>query len=333
MDESVSMELRRKRARTMRAISVRLHNMKKMKINRLAPAATLKNRANKVARQMLRKKLAGKAGKNYASLNLSQKMAIDRMVDHAPKARLRAVAKRLLPFVTRAEHTRLATVRGHKELKESTSHKQRMHRAAAAERSAHKRKAGTGFGQNRHRINMKGLGRANNRQARTELLKQMGGQMTGNKLKDAGIRDILIDRKSRLSSIRSRSSARRFSSRGSRSDLARRSRKNFNRYDLQNRGFASLKNSYTVHDEFAELMAEGVINKKFEALFIRGLAARNKVEQYKRVFRNLSGNVRLVRYQSDITKMLKDLVQIITDDDTIYRRIRLILQKKGKTYG
>lgn len=335
MQESVSLELRRKRARKMRALSVRLHKLKRNKMNRLASAATLKTRARKVARQMLRKKLAGRHGKNYANLNTAQKMAVDRLVDQAPKAKLKAIAKRLVPFVTRAEHSRLADFRKSKSkvteaVSEGVSHKQRMERIAAAQRSAHKRKAGTGFVQNRHRENKGGLGRKLNRQARLELLKQQSGSLakgnsSGAKYANAAKREMLVNRPGRLAAIKSRVKQRKSSSRGKRADLQRRSKRDFNRYDVAIRGFASLRSSF--EDEFAMVLAEGK-NKKFEQLFIRGLVPRNKVEHYKRIFDDVPNNIRLRRYQADIAKILNDLVEMITSDDFIYRRTRLNLLKK-----
>ena len=249
-----------------------------------------------------------------------------------PKTRLKSLAKRLVPVVLKAETARLVSLRNHSKSKVAeqfdeahVSHKQRMHRKAAAERSAHKRKTGSGHDSNKYRIG-KGLGRSLNRLARAEILKQMGGKLTGRSLTDAGIRGMLIDRPDRAKTVASRSKRRKDEKRGSRADHARRSTR-ANRYTHDRRGgHGSLRNSYDIDFEVAMMLAEG--NQKFEDLFIRGLVSRRKVEQYKRIFKDLDQNIQFRRYQEDIAEILEDLIKIITDDDVIYRRVRLGLQKK-----
>ena len=207
------------------------------------------------------------------------------------------------------------------------SHKERMYRKAAAERSAHKRKSGTGHDSNKHRENPGGLNRKLNRLARSEVLKQMSSKLTGRAFSDSAIRGMMIDRPGRSDSIKKRSAGRHDRNRAKRSDQARRSTRG-NKYSVDTRGgWGSLRSDYENDMEFAAFLAEGH-NRKFEDLFIRGLVPRNRIEQYKRIFDDVEKNIKLVRYQKDIADILDTLVDSITDDDMIYRRVRINLQKK-----
>ena len=159
--------------------------------------------------------------------------------------------------------------------------------------------------------------------------KQFGGKLKGREFTDAATKAMLIDRPERLKAIRNRAAARKAEKRGSRADHSRRSTRG-NQYGIGKslRGHGALRSDYTEADfEFDMMLAEG--NDKFEQLFIRGLVPKGKVQHYKRIFKDVKETITLRRYQDDIAEILEDLIKIITEDDVIYRRVRLGLQKKS----
>jgi predicted kinase len=109
LDEAMSIQARRQRALTMRKyagkIAAARRRMKKKKAN----LGKLKQRARKAAIKIIRKKVAGKKGVNYANLNPAEKMLIDKKVEKK-KAAIEKIAKRLLPQVKKAELTRLSNL-------------------------------------------------------------------------------------------------------------------------------------------------------------------------------------------------------------------------------
>ena len=140
--EKVSYEERQKRSRRMHNIVHKLTRAKEIKSTKYASKETLHARALKLARMILRKRVAGVQGSKYATLNTAQKMAIDKLVDSLPKKRHKELARRLLPFVVKSEQTRLMALRASKSksIKEELSTSRRLRHMAGAQRSAHKRK-------------------------------------------------------------------------------------------------------------------------------------------------------------------------------------------------
>ena len=69
----------------------------------------LKQRARKAAIKIIRKKVAGQKGVNYANLNPGEKMLIDKKVEKK-KAAIEKIAKRLLPQVRKQELSRLSNL-------------------------------------------------------------------------------------------------------------------------------------------------------------------------------------------------------------------------------
>lgn len=109
----LSIVQRLKRARQMRRMAPRMKRMRAMRKFRMAPKERLKFRAQKQARNLIRKRVAGNLGAKYATLSASQKIAVDRLV--AKKSgRVNKIATRLLPKVRKAEVERLKAVRNRK---------------------------------------------------------------------------------------------------------------------------------------------------------------------------------------------------------------------------
>lgn len=106
LNEALSIQQRRKRGLVMRRYRQKIKRARMMAQRRLARSDTLKRRANKAARQFLRKRVAGSRGVKYAALSPTEKMQVDRLVDKR-KSGLKRIAQRLLPMVRRKETQRL----------------------------------------------------------------------------------------------------------------------------------------------------------------------------------------------------------------------------------
>lgn len=94
-------------------------NRHKMKIGRdrakrrMANLETLKKRAKKAARKMLKNKFA--KNRRYAELGDGEKMQIDKRIEKVSKNRLAALERKLLPKIKKAERDRKRAMSGKKE--------------------------------------------------------------------------------------------------------------------------------------------------------------------------------------------------------------------------
>lgn len=108
VNEVLDMEQRRKRAMVMRRNRPKIERAKEIAKKKMAPDDKLRKRAFIHARQLVRKRVAGERGSNYADLSASEKMMIDRQVEGKKKL-IKAIATQLLPKVKRAESQRLSS--------------------------------------------------------------------------------------------------------------------------------------------------------------------------------------------------------------------------------
>jgi nicotinic acid mononucleotide adenylyltransferase len=114
-ESSLNLQQRQKRSRLMKRLSKKIQRKKEIAKKRMANSEKLQKRAMKKARALIRKKVAGKKGENYASLSSAEKIAIDKMVDRK-QSMIAKIAKKLLPKVRKAEMERLKQARStHKE--------------------------------------------------------------------------------------------------------------------------------------------------------------------------------------------------------------------------
>jgi hypothetical protein len=107
-EKVLDIQARMKRAAVMRRYENKIQRSKEMAQRRIAPEKNIKKRAYSAARQILRRKVAGARGAEYAQMGPSEKMAIDRLIDGKAKV-VKKIALRLMPKVRAAEHTRLAS--------------------------------------------------------------------------------------------------------------------------------------------------------------------------------------------------------------------------------
>lgn len=116
LDEKVlDITQRQKRAQIMRRYKAKIERSREIAQNRLAPEKNIKKRAYAQARQIVRKRFAGKRGAEYEKLGPSEKMSIDRAIEK--KAGLiKKIALRLIPKVKSAEAKRLQSFHQGKQL-------------------------------------------------------------------------------------------------------------------------------------------------------------------------------------------------------------------------
>lgn len=109
LDETVlNIQQRQKRGLIMRRYKAKIERAKELSQKRMADDKKIKKRAYAQARQIVRKRVAGKRGAEYEQLGPSEKMAIDRAIDKKAAA-IKKLALRLIPKVKQAEQQRLHT--------------------------------------------------------------------------------------------------------------------------------------------------------------------------------------------------------------------------------
>lgn len=101
---------RRKRAILMKRREPRLQRQRMIALKRFAGNLALMRRARKVARNIVRKRFAGKRGADYTKLSTGDKIAVDKQVQ-GKQGLVNTLAKRLLQKVRRKEAARLTKMR------------------------------------------------------------------------------------------------------------------------------------------------------------------------------------------------------------------------------
>ena len=99
------------RGRVMKRLAPKMARAKKMKAKRMADPNQLKVRAQRAAIAIVRKKVAGDKGVNYANLSPSDKINVDKRVQKK-SALIQKIAKKQLPKIRKAEQERLKALRG-----------------------------------------------------------------------------------------------------------------------------------------------------------------------------------------------------------------------------
>jgi len=113
VNEVLTIQQRRARGRVMKRLAKRIAIARKRKMRKVAGADQLQKRSMKAAKNILRKKIVGKKGENYAALSPQQKMVIDKMVQKKAGA-IPRIAKKLLPKIKKAEKERIKSLRAKK---------------------------------------------------------------------------------------------------------------------------------------------------------------------------------------------------------------------------
>lgn len=114
-----SITIRRKRSNQMRRMTPKLTRLRDVARNKIADESRLTRRSQKLARNLVRKRFAGTRGSKYRELSVSDRIAVDKMLDGKAKLIAR-LAQRLMPVVRKSEQLRLQGVRRGKRPKKVT---------------------------------------------------------------------------------------------------------------------------------------------------------------------------------------------------------------------
>lgn len=113
INEILSIQQRRKRKVAMRRIKHRIARGRRIAQKKMANPAKLKTRAQRSARNMIRKRVAGSRGGKYRDLSPAARMQVDKQVNRR-KGLVKKVSKRMMPKVRKAERERLKSYRAKK---------------------------------------------------------------------------------------------------------------------------------------------------------------------------------------------------------------------------
>jgi hypothetical protein len=116
LERVVSLVQRRKRAISMKRREPKMVRRRQILKTRLASKEKLMQRAMRMAKQMLRRKMAGSRGSQYQYLGPTERLNIDKMIEPRAKA-IKKIAMRLLPRIQSGERKRLSAVQTGKSTK------------------------------------------------------------------------------------------------------------------------------------------------------------------------------------------------------------------------
>ena len=116
IERVVNLLQRRKRAISMKRRMPKMAMKRKILKSRMASNDKLRQRAMRMAKQMIRKKIAGIRGVGYSGLGTSEKINIDTRLK-GREASIQALARRIMPMVKRGEIKRLSAVQSGKSTK------------------------------------------------------------------------------------------------------------------------------------------------------------------------------------------------------------------------
>jgi nicotinic acid mononucleotide adenylyltransferase len=116
VDEVLTLQARRKRALMLKRMMPRIMRARKLKKNRMATPEMLRRRALRAARTIIRRKIIGAKGANYAKLSVSMKIQLDKRVATKQKI-IQRIAKRLAPKIRQKEMVRLRNAKSPKDKK------------------------------------------------------------------------------------------------------------------------------------------------------------------------------------------------------------------------
>lgn len=106
LSEVLSLDQRRKRAVIMKRYGAKIERARELAKKRMASTEKLKKRSYIQARDIVRKRVAGRRGTEYATLSPSEKIQVDTAVEKR-KGAIKKIASRLMPKIKAAEYARL----------------------------------------------------------------------------------------------------------------------------------------------------------------------------------------------------------------------------------
>jgi hypothetical protein len=114
---------RQKRARIMKRLEPKLERARAIAQKRSATKQKLQVRAERAAREILKRRFSGIKGKPYAELSVSQKIQVDKKLE-GKAALIKRLAARLLPKIRRKEFERLSSFYKGSQMKSMHSEKE-----------------------------------------------------------------------------------------------------------------------------------------------------------------------------------------------------------------
>mgnify|MGYP001282581250 CR=1 FL=1 len=108
IEKPMSPQQRMQRARIMKRLAPKLAMKRKIAMKKKAPTEKLLQRAEKQAKDILRKKFSGKA--EYNQMSFAQKSQVDKKVEKK-KALIKKIGKKLLPKLKKAETERIKALK------------------------------------------------------------------------------------------------------------------------------------------------------------------------------------------------------------------------------
>ena len=110
LNEVLNFQQRLKKSRLMKRLAPKIARMRKIAAKKMKSTAKLFKLAQKAAIRLVRKKVAGKKGENYANLSPADKMNVDKKVQ-MKKPMIQKIARRLLPSVRKSTMDKIAQAR------------------------------------------------------------------------------------------------------------------------------------------------------------------------------------------------------------------------------
>lgn len=120
-EKVIDLAQRRRRASLMRRVHAKLERKKQITGQRLHTPQQLSQSAERIAKNMLRKRFAGQRGAEYQVLAPSDKIQVDKIVDKKAKM-IKAMASRLVPRLRAADVKRLQAKRSGQAVKGISSY-------------------------------------------------------------------------------------------------------------------------------------------------------------------------------------------------------------------
>lgn len=109
VDEALDLQQRRARGRSLRKNKAKIAMGRRRAARKKANTETLKGRAKKAARNVVKDKLSG--SKSLSDMTPAEKIALDKRMAKVPKHKINALSKKLLPSIRKKENERVANRR------------------------------------------------------------------------------------------------------------------------------------------------------------------------------------------------------------------------------
>lgn len=341
LERVVSLSQRRKRAQQMRLREPKLMRKRMQKKYRFAPNDVLIKRAQNLARKMFRMRVVGKEkGAHYRDLSPSEKINIDKMISSKAKL-IKKLALRLIPVIRKAEMARLQTVKhSHSDMTKTklplytteetieekhVSNRERLRRSHSGQKRGHIRKAKGYVTPERY---------AKSSQKRRKLISKSREAILKRKFPGVKLSQLSSYQKEALQRMLTKQDTKNVKrliknlsgARIKRADWKRISKPKWNKYDIDMTGGQQLNADYEIETVALCLLEDH--DERLNELLRLGLVDRDRLELYKRIMKDTKQSSKIQRYRDMILDIYDKFADIVLDNDAIYQRVRVEVQKK-----